>query len=110
MNALPRLPQNEGGRESPPGQEHMDMAISPSREHVNTAKSTAIEPEQTIEPVVPNHPNPGLIDISVIEDKQKGQNTSGQPIHIPRYLKNNRTINWEHLPPSSINNPVIAQL
>jgi hypothetical protein len=109
VNAPTRLPQSEEGRESPPGQKHMDMAISPRREHVNTAESTAVEPEQTIQPVLPNHPNPGLIDIPVVEDKQKGQNASGQPIHIPRYLKNNRTINWEHLPPSSINSPVIAQ-
>jgi hypothetical protein len=109
VSALTRLPVSEEGRESPPGQEHMDMAISPRQEHINTTESTAVEPEQTIQPVLPNHPNPGLIDIPVVEDKQKGQNASGQPIHIPRYLKNNRTINWEHLPPSSINSPVIAQ-
>lgn len=79
---------------------------------VDTAADAEVKSEGAVQPDVSNLPNAVPFEIPVLEGKHRsGHSASSQPvpIHIPRYLKSNRPVDWKHLPPSSINSRLIAE-
>ncbi|GAQ88447.1 hypothetical protein KFL_004290040 [Klebsormidium nitens] len=94
---------------TPPG--FVNSIGNPPTKTIDTAGDIEVKSEGAVQLDVSNLPSAVPFEIPVVEGKHRSGQSGSQPapIHIPRYRKSNRPVDWKLLPPTSMNSRLIAE-